>query len=306
MTKYLVILGGPTASGKTRVGITLAKRFNTEIISSDSRQIYKELEIGTAVPTKFELAEVPHHFIQSHSLNDYYNASMFESDVLQKLKELYTEKNTVLMVGGSGFYINAVCHGIDKLPAIKQSLRKELEIKYKKEGLASIRAELKKVDPVSFSKIDLNNHLRILKALEVSIQSGKPYSSFLTNEKKLRDFKIIRLALDMKREILYERINTRVEKMIEDGLIEEVKSVEKYRDKNALKSVGYREIFKYLDGEIEIEEAVDLIKRNTRKYARKQLTWFRKDKLFPWFKPSETEQMISFIESQMEDPFLNI
>lgn len=282
--------------GKTSVGIQLAKTLGTEIISADSRQIYKETRIGTAVPSPEELATVKHHFIQTISLADYYNASMYEFDVLAKLGGLFKEKETVLMAGGSGLYINAVCFGIDELPTIDQEVRDQLAAQYAEEGLESIQQRLNELDPVSYEKVDLNNHFRVLKALEVSIQTGRPYSSFLTGNKRDRDFRIIRLALDMDREELYNRINTRVDRMIEEGLVEEVASLENYRSKNAMKTVGYREIFRHLDGEISLDEAADLIRRNTRKYARKQLTWFRKDNLYQWFHPENVKGMLNYIE----------
>jgi tRNA dimethylallyltransferase len=301
MTKTLVVLAGPTAVGKTTAGITLTKKYGSEIISADSRQIYRETTIGTAVPTPEELAEVQHHFIQSISLSGYYNASMYEQDVLNKLEELFKKHDVVFMVGGSGLYISAVCFGIDDLPAVDQQLRETLAQRFREEGIGWIREELKRVDPVTFEKTDLNNHFRILKALEVSIQTGRPYSSFLTRSRKKRDFRIIRLALDMEREQLYSRINSRVERMIGAGLVDEVKGLEQYRGKNAMKTVGYREIFSYLDNRISLEEAVDLIKRNSRKYARKQLTWFRKNNLFPWFHPEETERMAALIDSRLKE-----
>ncbi len=299
MTKTLVVLAGPTAVGKTATGIALAKSFNSEIISSDSRQIYRETSIGTAVPSQNELAEVQHHFIQSISLDSYYNASMYEQDVLIKLNELFKKHDIIFLVGGSGLYINAVCFGIDDLPAVDHQVRESLAQSYRDKGVEWLRERLKSLDPVSYERTDLNNHFRILKALEVSIQTGRPYSSFLTWRKKERDFRIIRLALDMERVELYRRINSRVERMIETGLVDEVKGLEKYRGKNAMKTVGYREIFSYLENMVSLDEAVDLIKRNSRKYARKQLTWFRKDDLYPWFHPEETGKMIRWIDSRL-------
>lgn len=299
MIKSLVVIGGPTAIGKTSVGIALAKKFKSEIISADSRQIYKELSIGTAVPSEAELHSVPHHFIQFLSLTDYYNASMYEVDVLHKLEELHSAMDAVFMVGGSGLYIDAVCNGIDELPTIDMNVRNSLAEKFRSEGLDSIRGLLKQLDPESYDRIDLNNHFRILKALEVSVQTGRPYSSFLTREKRKRSFRIIRVALDMDRSTLYDRINQRVDQMIEAGLVNEVRKVMPFRESNALKTVGYREILRYLDNEIPLEEAVDLIKRNSRKYARKQLTWFRKDGLYPWFHPDDLEGMGRFIENKL-------
>jgi tRNA dimethylallyltransferase len=301
MNRTLVVIGGPTAIGKTGVAIALAKRYHTEILSADSRQIYKETTIGTAVPSQEELQAVPHHFIQTVSLRDYYNASMYEADALEKLQNLFKKHGVVVMTGGSGLYINAVCFGIDDLPSIDPEIRKRLAIQFRERGLNSIVEDLKKADPVTYKRVDLKNHFRVLKALEVSVQTGRPYSSFLTHKRKERNFRIIRLALDMDRDALYHRINCRVDSMIGSGLIDEVKSLEQFRGKNAMKTVGYRELFSYLDGHIPLEEAIDLIKRNTRKYARKQLTWFRKDNLYPWFHPCETERMFTFIEKQLED-----
>jgi tRNA dimethylallyltransferase len=300
MTKTLVVLAGPTAVGKTAVAIELAKKYGSEIISADSRQIYRETTIGTAVPSPEELASVPHHFVQCISLEEYYNASMYEQDVLRKLDELFQDHDIVVMTGGSGLYINAVCFGIDDLPSVDQQVRALLARDFREKGIEWLREELKQVDPVSYGKTDLNNHFRILKALEVSMQTGRPYSSFLTQSSKKRDFRIIRLALDMDRNELYERINSRVERMIGDGLVDEVKRLEKYRGKNAMKTVGYREIFSFLDNEVTLDDAVDLIKRNSRKYARKQLTWFRKDNLYPWFHPEEIERMLAEIDSQLK------
>ncbi len=300
MTKFLVIIAGPTASGKTETGIRLAEHFDSEIISADSRQIYKETLIGTAVPTPEQLQHVTHHFIQTVSLSTYYNASMYEQDVLKKLDELFASHDIVFLVGGSGLYINAVCEGIDDLPTIKPEIRNELAEKFRTQGIGSLQEMLRERDPVSYEKIDLNNHYRVLKALEVSIQTGKPYSSFLTHQEKKRPFRMIRIALDLDRTELYNRINTRVDEMMAEGWVDEVRGLEKFRHVNAMKTVGYRELFRYLDGEINLEEATDLIRRNTRKYARKQLTWFRKNNLYTWFNPSETDRMIAFIESTVE------
>lgn len=299
--KFLVILAGPTASGKTACGIELARHFNTEIISADSRQIYRETNIGTAVPSPEELSAVNHHFIKCISLGDYYNASMYEFDVLERLDSLFEKHEIVLMVGGSGLYINAVTFGIDMLPNVDVKLRKQMAQELKEKGLKHMQEKLKRLDPISYQQVDLNNHFRVLKALEVSVQTGRPYSSFLTRKKRERDFGIIRLALDMNRQDLYDRINQRVVDMVDRGLVEEVRGLEPFREKNAMKTVGYREMFRHLDGELSLEQVIDMIQRNTRKYARKQLTWFRKDNLFPWFHPTETEKMIHYIEEKIRD-----
>ena len=299
MSKTLMVLAGPTAVGKTSCGIEIARHFETEIISADSRQIYRETFIGTAVPSVDELASVRHHFIQSISLEDRYNASMYEQQVLAKLKQLFKKHDLVLMVGGSGLYIDAVCQGIDDLPTVDPVLRNRLQERFEKEGLDALTGELKKLDPVSYGRVDLKNHMRVLKALEISMQTGIPYSSFLSDSKKERPFDFLRIALDMERELLYDRINQRVDQMMENGLLEEVKSLQHLKGYTAMKTVGYRELFKYLDGDILLDEAVDLIKRHTRKFARKQLTWFRKENQYRWFAPPNSANIIEWIEKQL-------
>jgi len=298
MEKTLVVLAGPTASGKTSCGIKVASHFNTEIISADSRQIYRETRIGTAVPSAEELSQIKHHFIQTISIKEAYNASIYEEQVLEKLEQLFMVHDLVLMVGGSGLYIDAVCQGIDDLPRVDPRLRKELLERFNKEGLESLTLDLKKLDPVSHGKVDLKNHMRVLKALEISIQTGKPYSAFLSGTKRERPFNILRIALDMERESLYDRINRRVELMMEEGLLEEVTKLQHLRGYTAMKTVGYRELFKVLDGEISLNEGVDLIKRNTRKFARKQLTWFRKEDRYQWFSPKNYTKIIEWLEKE--------
>jgi len=298
MEKTLVVIAGPTAVGKTDCSIEVAKHFRTEIISADSRQIYRETHIGTAVPSPQELAIVHHHFIQALSVTESYNASKFEHQVLDRLNQLFENYNLVLMVGGSGLYIDAVCKGIDDLPSTDPELRKELMKRFEQEGLEPLTQELKVLDPLFYQRVDLRNHMRVLKALEVSLQTGKPYSSLLSSIRKERPFRILRIALDMERDKLYNRINQRVEKMMEAGLLNEVKQLQHFRQSTALKTVGYRELFKYLDGDIQLDEAVDLIKRNTRKFARKQLTWFRKENLYQWFSPDDSGKIINWIEAQ--------
>jgi tRNA dimethylallyltransferase len=289
MEKILLVLAGPTASGKTACGINLAKHYHTEIISADSRQVYRETSIGTAVPSAAQLAAVPHHFIRTVSLRQTYNASIFEQQVLEKLQQLFSKNDLVLMVGGSGLYIEAVCGGIDALPSADPALRNTLHERYEKEGLRSLTDQLRELDPRSYERVDLNNPLRVMKALEVTLQTGRPYSGFLSQTSKNRPFSIIRVALHMDRELLYQRINDRVDRMMAQGLLEEVRHLQDYRGLTAMKTVGYRELFRYLDGEIPLEEAVDLIKRNTRKFARKQITWFRKENRYRWIE-AETEE----------------
>ena len=293
--KSLIVILGPTGIGKTDLSIDIAKEFKTEIISSDSRQIYKELKIGTAVPTHEQLKKVKHYFIGNKSIYDYYNASMFELEVLEVLNKLFSNLDYVVMTGGSGMYINAVCDGIDDLPTINQELREDLIKQYKEEGIESLRLQLKMLDPKSYSKIDLKNPKRILKALEVSIQTGRPYSSFLSESKKKRNFKIIKIGLQRDRNELYERINLRVDQMIEAGLIDEAKRFYKDHHLNSLNTVGYKELFEFFDGKITQEKAIELIKRNSRHYAKRQISWFSRDKEIVWFNPEKKEEIIEFL-----------
>jgi len=299
MKPALVVLSGPTAVGKTSCGIEVARHFSTEIISADSRQIYRETTIGTAVPSPEELAQVKHHFIQTTSVKDPYNASLYEMQVLDRLEQLFKVHDLVLMVGGSGLYIDAVCEGIDELPRVDPVLREQLQLRLKKEGLEILTRELARLDPLSFDKIDLKNHMRVLKALEITIQTGLPYSSFLSDTKKDRPFHILRVALDLEREKLYQGINSRVDQMMEAGLLDEVRQVHHLKGYTAMKTVGYRELFKVLEGELSIDDGVDLIKRNTRKFARKQLTWFRKENRYQWFSSGNCQEIIKWIEKEL-------
>ncbi len=293
----LIVILGPTGIGKTDLSIEIAQELNTEIISSDSRQVYKELKIGTAVPSDIQLSKVRHHFIGNKSIYDYYNASMFEVEVLNTLNGLFEKYNQVVMTGGSGMYINAVCDGIDELPTIDQKLREDLIKKHDEEGIESLRLQLKMLDPVSYQRMDLKNPKRLLKALEVSIQTGKPYSSFLTKPKKQRDFKVAKIGLQREREELYERINLRVDQMVEEGLIEEARTYFKDRHLNSLNTVGYKELFEFFDGTITQDKAIELIKRNSRHYAKRQISWFSRDKDIVWFHPEKKEEIINYIKS---------
>jgi tRNA dimethylallyltransferase len=293
--KELIVISGPTAIGKTSLAIAIAKKLNTEIISADSRQIYKELSIGTAVPSDGELEEVKHHFIQNISIFDYYNASKFEEEVNIVLENLFTKYDKVILCGGSGLYIDAVCKGIDFLPVIDPEVRNKIQQQFEKEGIESLLEDLLKLDPSSFEKIDLSNPKRIQKALEISTITGMPYSSFLTSTDKKRNFRIKKIALDIKREELYDRINSRVESMVEKGLEEEARNMYPHKSINALKTVGYKEFFEYFDGKMTLVDAITKIKSNTRNYARKQLTWFRRDKSVKWFHPTEFEGIINYI-----------
>jgi tRNA dimethylallyltransferase len=300
--KYLVIIAGPTAIGKTSTGISIAKHFGSPVISADSRQIFKELKIGTAVPSDEQLLAVRHYFVRNISIHDNYNASKYEFEVNQLLSELFEKHSVILLVGGSGLYIDAVCWGIDDLPEIDPEIRKKVQQQFENEGIESLRRDLKLLDPVSYQKVDLRNHKRIQKALEVTLMTGRPYSSFLTAPEKKRNYQIIRIALDMDRTELYNSINQRILSMMENGLENEARSVYPYRNINALNTVGYKELFLYFDGKISRDEAISTIQSNTRKYARKQITWFRKEQSYVWFHPSEINKIIGYIENQIEYP----
>ncbi len=298
MTKELIVIAGPTAIGKTDIGAELAEKEKSVIISADSRQFYREMTIGTAVPAKDILSRVPHYFIQNLGIRDYYNASLYEGQVIDLLNVLFQQHDRVFMVGGSGLYINAVRFGIDDLPAYDPAIRKELQNRIELEGLESLNEELKKMDPESYRKIDLNNPKRVQKALEIIKITGKPYSSFMTGEHRKRNFEVRLLCLNMDRQKLYDRINLRVISMVDRGLIDEVRGLMEFRQFNALNTVGYKEIFEYLEGRISLDEAIHEIQNHTRKFARKQLTWFRKDKGYRWFEPEDLEGMEKFIRSR--------
>lgn len=301
MQKYLIVLTGPTGIGKTKTGIEIAKYFKTEIVSSDSRQIFRELKIGTAVPCSLELAAVKHHFIQSHSIFETYNASRYENDALDLLDTLFKNHDLVLLVGGSMLYIDAVCNGIDVMPDADPEIRKSLKEKLEIEGLESLRFQLKKLDPDYYHSVDLKNPNRIIHALEISIMTGKPYSSFRSNPKKIRPFSIIKIGLNCDRNVLHHKINLRVDQMIESGLETEARNLYGSKQLNALNTVGYRELFSFIDGRITRDQAIELIKRNTRRYARKQLTWFRNDSEMNWFEPNQTSEIITSIENRISE-----
>ena len=293
--KRLIIIAGPTGIGKTDLSIEIAQTLGTAIISADSRQIYKEMSIGTAVPCPAQLAAVQHYFIQNISIHDYFNASMFEEQVLELLTDLFKTTDSVVMAGGSGMYIDAVCNGMDDMPHIDQELRKELEGIYANQGLEHIQRMLKKLDPEYHKMVDLRNYKRILKALEICLQTGKPYTSFRTGKSKDRDFEIIKIGLHLPREIMYERIELRVDKMIEAGLVEEARAMFPFKEKNSLNTVGYKELFEYFSNQTDLPTAINMIKQNTRHYAKKQMSWFNRDEKIKWFKPYEIDEIKQFI-----------
>jgi tRNA dimethylallyltransferase len=302
MKNFLIVLLGPTGVGKTDVSIDIAKYFNAEIISSDSRQFYKEMKIGTAVPDDDQLQQVQHHFIRFISVKDYYNSSFFERDVLYLLSDLFRKINKVIMTGGSGMYIDAVCNSIDNIPDVEPEIREKYINKFQEEGIESLRIALKLLDPVYYSKVDLKNHKRIMRALEICETSGRPYSSFLSSlsrQKKVRDFSVLKIGLQRPREDLYNRINQRVDKMISSGLEGEAKALCDLRKLNALNSVGYKEFFQLFDGKISYEQTIELIKRNTRRFAKRQMTWWSKDKDIRWFHPDQMEHIIGYIEEKI-------
>ena len=300
MQKHLIILCGPTGIGKTKVAIEVAKNLGCEIISADSRQVFKEMQIGTAVPSPTELDTIRHHFIHSHSIHQYYNASMYEEEIIAFLTRYFEHNNKVLLVGGSGLYIDAVCKGIDELPAILPDIREKWKKLFDEKGLEFIQGKVEEIDPDYYNVVDKNNPKRLLKAIEVHEMTGKPYSSFLSKPKKERSFLPCKIGLNTDREKLYEKINQRVDAMMKAGLLEEARQLHPFKQLTPLKTVGYKELFAHLEGQLTLEEAVEQIKNHSRAYARRQLTWFRHDKEIEWFEPEDINQIISFIETKIK------
>lgn len=280
--KWLISIVGPTAIGKTSLAIKLAQYFDTEIISADSRQFFKEMEIGTAVPSKEELAAAKHHFIQNISIFDNYSVGDFERDAIALLNKLFTENDIVIMVGGSGLYIDAITKGLDKFPEVDPKIRVQLNELLKEEGIMVLQEKLSHLDSDYYQKVDIENPHRLIRALEICLGTGRPFSSFLNQEKDQRDFKTLSLGIDADRDIIYDRINKRVDFMVEAGLVEEAKSLEAHKSLNALQTVGYRELFKYFEGEWTLDFAISEIKKNSRRFAKRQLTWFKKNEETMW------------------------
>lgn len=298
--KTLIVIVGPTAIGKTSLAIELAQLYQTEIISADSRQFFREMNIGTAKPSDEELAAAPHHFINSHSVSELFSVGDFELDALALIDQLFKKHATLVMVGGSGMYINAVCNGLDAMPEIDLKIREQLNQQLLSNGIESISAQLAQLDPEYFAKVDQHNPQRMVRGLEVVLSTGRKLSSFQTSTQKQRPFNIIKIGLNTDREKLYQRINKRVDQMVDGGLVEEVKSLLPYQSQNALKTVGYSEIFDYLAGEIDLPQAINSIKQNTRRFAKRQLTWFRKDTTTTWFEPNQIEKVVAHLDELLD------
>lgn len=294
--KYLVVIAGPTAVGKTKLGIGLAKHYNSVIISADSRQFYKELTIGTAKPSERELSEVKHHFINNKNVSELFGAGHFEKEAIPLLNELFREHQLVFVVGGSGLYIDALLYGVDDFEDVPMEIREQLNAEFEEKGIEPLQNELKEKDPVYSQTVDLNNSQRVIRALEVCRYSGKPYSSFLKKHQTQRDFTPVKLFINTDREKLYDRINKRVDTMMDQGLLNEVKSLLKYKGMNALKTVGYKELFDHLDGLCSLEEAVTKIKQHSRNYAKRQITWFKNQDEWENFGPEDIEKIKAFLD----------
>ena len=293
----LIVVTGPTAVGKTDIGIRLSHLFSAEILSADSRQFYREMRIGTARPSDEELSAARHHFTGHLSIHDNYNVSRFENEALSLLENLFLKDHYTLLTGGSGLYIHAVCHGIDDLPDPDDTLREYLQSKLREEGIEGLRNKLKELDPVYYKEVDRSNPNRLLRAVEICMTTGMPYSSLRKKTIRERGFRIIRIGLSMERDELNKRIDLRVEKMMEVGLLNEVMDLVPFRHLNALNTVGYKELFDYLDGIYSLDQAVEKIKTHTRRFAKRQMTWFRKDKQIEWFHPDDLEGIVLFIKS---------
>ena len=293
----LIVITGPTAVGKTELCMELAQWLNIPIINADSRQMFRELKIGTAAPTDKQLQQVRHYFVGNLSISDYYSASMYEQDVNKLLAELFTTSNYALLTGGSMMYIDAVCNGIDDIPTVDEATRQLMKQRLAEEGLEALVEELKQLDPEHYEVVDRQNPRRVVHALEICHMTGKTYTSFRKAEKKQHPFQIVKIGLNRDRSELYERINLRVDKMIQKGLVDEARNLTSYRHANALNTLGYKELFNYFDGIWNLDEAIERIKGNTRRYARKQLTWFKRDATMRWFHPNDVELIKNYISN---------
>lgn len=301
MNKTVILIAGPTAVGKTAVAIQMAKHFHTEIISADSRQCFKEITIGVAKPSAKELKEVKHHFINSHSIHETVTAASYEKYAVEKVAELFPQHDIAVMVGGTGLYIKAFCEGMDEIPATDEALRNELQLNYQQHGIEWLQQQLQQYDPLFATKGEMQNPQRMLRALEVVRSTGGSIIAFRKGEKQQRNFNIIKIGLDLPREELYNRINYRVDVMMEEGLLKEAKEMYPLRHLNALQTVGYRELFDHFDGNCSLEKAIDKIKQNSRHYAKRQLTWFRRDEAIKWFHPSQLQEIIEHVSQQIKN-----
>jgi len=301
LSKTVIVIVGPTAIGKTAVSINIAKKSNCPVLSADSRQFFKEMTIGTAKPSVEEMQGVPHYFINSHTITDDYNVGKFETESIALLEELFKTHNQVIVVGGSGLYIDALCKGFDELPEADTEVREKIQSVLISEGIEGLQHLLQEHDPEYYKKVDLNNPQRLSRAIEVCLTTGIPYSQFRKGENKKRNFNIIKIGLNTDRESLYERINKRVDEMISSGLADEVKSLVSYKHLNALQTVGYKELFDHFDNKTDLLTAINLIKQNTRRFAKRQLTWFRRDEEITWFKPNEQEKILEFITKRISN-----
>lgn len=300
LKKHLICVVGPTAVGKTVVGIELARRFKTEIISADSRQFYREMEIGTAKPDQHELSQAKHHFINSLSIHTAYDVGKYEKEAIEKLHELFEEHDVVVLVGGSGLFVNAICMGLDDLPEVMPGVRDQLNKELEVNGLEFLIKELELSDPEYYETVDLKNPQRVIRALEVVRSTGEKFSSFRNRKESSRAFEVITIGLKMPREVLYDRIDQRMDQMIAHGLFKEAEDLYEFKNLNALQTVGYREIFGHLNGDYDYNEAVRLLKRNSRRYAKRQLTWFKRNPDTEWFAPGQLKDIISFLQEKLE------
>lgn len=294
-TNTLVVITGSTGVGKSDTAVWLARELNAEIISADSRQLYRDIPIGTAAPTAEQMAEVKHHFVGTLSLEEYYSAAQFEDDVIQLLPQLFARSPYVVMCGGSMMYVDAVCKGIDNIPTISDEIRREVVERFERDGAEAMREELRRLDPIYYNQVDLKNHKRVIHAVEICLQAGRPYSELRTNSVKQRPFRIVKIGLNLPREQLFDRINRRVEKMIEAGLVDEARRFYPQRHLNSLNTVGYKELFAWMDGTMDYDTAVARIQKNTRVYAKKQLTWYAKDTDMHWFSPSDHQEILKLV-----------
>lgn len=302
MEKTLLSVVGPTAIGKTKLAILLAKHFDSEIISADSRQFFKEMEIGTAVPSQKELSSIRHHFIQHKSILDTYSVGDFERDALQLLKQLFKKKDLIIMVGGSGLYVDSVTKGLDRFPQVDSTIRQNLNHELSVNGIVPLQERLKQLDPLYYSRVDQNNAHRLIRALEICIGTGRAYSSFLNQKRKARPFKVVTLGLEADRQFLYGRINQRVDTMIDKGLVEEARNLEQFKHLNAMQTVGYQEIFDYFEGNCNLEFAISEIKKNSRRFAKRQMTWFKRDKDILWLPyDMELHEILPLVKSKLHE-----